>query len=222
MNAPARSSEMQALASGFPPCLRRLADHAAPETLLITCTDPVLDTCLLDSLRQEPLLLWRCPGPVVPPLAADHADTQLAIDHAVRELRVKEVVVCGHVPGQVLQAMAEGTLDSNAAGPLAYYAQASLKLAAEMRGELASHELQRALVEDHLVLQLANLRTYPAVTARMERGELSLHAWVYDVVNGRLYGRQASRTLLLRRLYQPKIPSQGLRPVLDPTELYLA
>lgn len=213
---------MRASSSGFPPCLSQLADHAAPETLLITCTDPVLDGCLLDSLRHEPLLLWRCPGPVVPPLAAAHQDTQAAIEHAVRELRVKEVVICGHVPGHVLRAMVEAAHDDQTAGPLAYYAQASLRLAAEKRGELTSGELQRALVEDHLVLQLANLRTYPAVTARMERGELSLHAWVYDVVNGRLYGREASRTLLLRRLCQPKIPSQGLRPVLDPTELYLA
>lgn len=222
MNARLPSSEMRESGSGFPPCLSQLADHAPPETLLITCTDPVLDACLLDSLRHEPLLLWRCPGPVVPPLAAAHGDTQAAIEHAVRELRVKEVVICGHVPGQMLQAMVQAAQDGQEAGPLAYYAQASLRLAAEKRGKLSSGELPRALVEDHLVLQLNNLRTYPAVTARMERGELSLHAWVYDVVNGRLYGREASRTLLLRRLYQPKFPTQGLRPVLDPTELYLA
>jgi carbonic anhydrase len=208
------------------PCLEQFEPHRPPETLLVACTDPMLDARLLAPLRKEPVLVWRSPGPIVPPLAAAHRDAEAVIDHAVRDLGVKEVAVCGHVPTCVLSRLVRGqgpSPDSWADDdPLQYYALASLKLAEEKRGPVRSDDLPRAVVEEHVLLQLANLRTYPAVAARLDRGELTLHAWIYDAVNDRLYGHSAAQCALLRRLYRSTIPAEGLKPFLEPQEIYLA
>ncbi len=44
-----------------------------------------------------------------------------------------------------------------------------------------------ATVEENVLIQLENLRTHPAVAARLARGELSLHGWVYKIETGAVF-----------------------------------
>jgi len=40
------------------------------------------------------------------------------------------------------------------------------------------------LLKQNVVLQLQHLRTHPSVAARLARGDLALHGWVYDIKTG--------------------------------------
>jgi carbonic anhydrase len=42
----------------------------------------------------------------------------------------------------------------------------------------------QALVEQNVRTQLGNLRTHPAVAARMADRSIDLHGWVYDIGTG--------------------------------------
>ena len=44
-----------------------------------------------------------------------------------------------------------------------------------------------ATVEENVLIQLENLRTHPVVAARLARGELSLHGWVYKIETGAVF-----------------------------------
>ena len=47
-----------------------------------------------------------------------------------------------------------------------------------------SAELLLTLTEANVVAQIRNLRTDPAVAARLEQGDLSLHGWLYHISSG--------------------------------------
>ena len=41
-----------------------------------------------------------------------------------------------------------------------------------------------AAVSEHVLVQIENLQTHPSVAVRLQRGELTLHAWVYQMKTG--------------------------------------
>jgi carbonic anhydrase len=47
-----------------------------------------------------------------------------------------------------------------------------------------SLEFLLALTEHNVVAQLTNLRSHPAVAARLKEGGLALHGWVYHIGSG--------------------------------------
>lgn len=42
-------------------------------------------------------------------------------------------------------------------------------------------------IQENVLAQLENLRTHPAVAARLARGALRLHAWVYKLETGEVF-----------------------------------
>jgi carbonic anhydrase len=41
-----------------------------------------------------------------------------------------------------------------------------------------------AAVREHVLVQIENLQTHPAVAVQLQRGELTLHAWIYRMQTG--------------------------------------
>ncbi|MEI8016898.1 MAG: carbonic anhydrase, partial [Schlesneria sp.] len=39
-------------------------------------------------------------------------------------------------------------------------------------------------VREHVLVQIENLQTHPAVAVKLQRGELTLHAWIYQMETG--------------------------------------
>jgi carbonic anhydrase len=50
--------------------------------------------------------------------------------------------------------------------------------------ELEGADECHALVAQNVRTQLANLRTHPAVAARIAEGSIEIHGWVYDIGAG--------------------------------------
>jgi len=54
----------------------------------------------------------------------------------------------------------------------------------ELAPDASDADRMRLLLEQNVILQLQHLRTHPAVAARMARGDLKLHGWIYDIRTG--------------------------------------
>jgi carbonic anhydrase len=193
------------------------------KAFLITCTDPVLDSSLLQRFRSQPWLVWRSTGPVVPPYGTGRQDIEAAVEHAVNGLGIKEIAICGHLPGEPLRALVENeaALEGPAEDPCLYYARAARRIVGEKYGELKPDELLQAVVEENVFVQMANLRTYPAVLAGLARGDLTLHSWIYDADKDELFGHGSRASRFLKRIREPASMSRPL-PYLDPRDIYLA
>jgi len=160
----------------------RLAMGQRPEALFITCADSRIDPCLVTQTKPGELFICRVIGNIVPPYPDSVGGVSATIEYAVGVLRVPEVIVCGHTDCGVIR----GALNPE---PLGAYPNVTAWLRytkIEHREPEPSDEFLLALTEGNVVEQLKHLRTHPAVSARLEKGDLALHGWVYHIGSGKV------------------------------------
>lgn len=158
----------------------KLAYGQRPEALFITCADSRIDPCLLTQTKPGELFICRVIGNVVPPYPDAIGGVSATIEYAAGVLRVPMVIVCGHTDCGVMR----GALNPDS---LEEYPNVTAWLRytrIEQREPHPSPEFLLALAERNVVAQLANLRSHPAVAARLAEGDLALHGWVYHIGSG--------------------------------------
>ncbi len=158
----------------------KLALGQRPDALFITCADSRIDPCLLTQTKPGELFICRVIGNIVPPYPDALGGVSATIEYAVGVLRVPEVIVCGHTDCGVMK----GALNPEA---LAAFPNVTAWLRyanVEHREATPSAEFLLALTEENVVAQLKNLRSHPAVAARLKQADLSLHGWIYHIGSG--------------------------------------
>jgi carbonic anhydrase len=165
---------------------QKLALGQRPEALFITCADSRIDPCMLTQTKPGELFICRIIGNVVPPYPDAIGGVSATIEYAVGVLGVLDVIVCGHTDCGVMK----GVINPEALEPLhsvsawLNYAQPARKAVASLGTTQTSAEFLLAVTERNVIEQLGNLRTHPAVAARLEQGDLNLHGWLYDLGEG--------------------------------------
>jgi carbonic anhydrase len=160
----------------------RLALGQRPDALFITCADSRIDPCLLTQTKPGELFICRVIGNVVPPYPGAIGGVSATIEYAAAVLRVPEIIVCGHTDCGVMKAAlhpAEVRKLPSIAAWLRY-------VNVQERIANPTPEFLLELAERHVVAQLKNLRTHPAVAARLKEGDLTLHGWVYHIGPGKV------------------------------------
>jgi carbonic anhydrase len=172
----------------------KLATGQRPEALFITCADARVDPSLLTQTQPGDLFICRVIGNIVPPYPDAIGGVSATIEYAAGVLQVPEIIVCGHTDCGVMR----GALNPEA---LEAYPNVTawLRYAQVEDRELEpSTEFLLALTERNVVAQLRNLRTHPAVAARLDAGNLVLHGWVYHIGAGTVTAYdESSRKFLL-------------------------
>jgi len=159
-----------------------LATGQSPEVLFITCADSRIDPHLITGTKPGDLFVCRNAGNIVPPYSHSAKGMSASIEYAVTVLGVKDIVVCGHSDcGAMKGALAMDTLSSvpEVRDWLEFVQPAVESLDCVDHGP----ELE-LLTEENVLLQLENLKSHPAVATKLAEGELSLHAWIYDIASG--------------------------------------
>jgi carbonic anhydrase len=167
----------------------RLAKGQNPETLFITCSDSRIDPNLLTRSKPGDLFILRNAGNIVPPHGAANGGEAATIEFAVAALGVKDIIICGHshcgAMKGLLQPEAVAQLPTVAAW--LEHAETTRRIVRENYKHLDGDRLVTATVEENVLMQLENLRTLPAVAARLVRGDLHLHGWVYKIETGEVF-----------------------------------
>jgi hypothetical protein len=123
----------------------------------------------------------------VPPFSAVSGGEAATIEYAVAELKVKDMIICGH---SLCNAMATllhpGHLDGfSAVNNLLTYAQATGRIIEDDYGHITDKASRLTVtVEENVLVQVENLRTLPGVAAAGSRGDLKLHGWTYELETG--------------------------------------
>lgn len=159
-----------------------LAQGQKPHTLLITCSDSRLNPNAFFSANIGEIFIVRNVGNVVPPFMPDNIYSEIAaIEYAVSELGVRNIVICAHTEcGAVKASYASG--DEN----LGYVGLDNwlrlIKDGFKIRKPVDYHEG----VSINLLHQVENLKTYPKINAMFATNQLTIHAWIYDVHSGNM------------------------------------
>ncbi len=164
---------------------RELAGGQQPEVLFITCADSRIDPNLITQTEPGDLFICRNAGNVVPPHSNQTGGMTASIEYAVAALGVEHIVVCGHTDCGAMK----GALNPEGLETLPHvkewlgHCRAAVEVVREQQGELGAEHLE-CVTAENIALQLAHLRTHPAVAAKLAAGKLQLHGWLYNIKTG--------------------------------------
>ena len=165
-----------------------LSRGQSPHTLFITCADSRISTGLITQSGPGNLFVLRNIGNIVPAYGEMLGGVSAAIEYAVSAIGVENIIVCGHSDCGAMKAMLHpvehGLPGMPTVSSWLRSAEAALAVTHAMRPGEDEHDVLNTLVEQNVLLQLAHLRTHPAVAARVADARLTLQGWVYDIRHG--------------------------------------
>lgn len=167
----------------------RLAHHQDPRALFITCSDSRIDPCLLTQTEPGELFILRNAGNIVPSYGAQIGGTTATIEYAVGVLKVQNVIVCGHTDCGVAKAIVDPAkaADLPSLQEWLRQAEATRRIIREIHPHLQGESLITATIQENVRVQLSHLRTHPLVAAKLRRGTIQLHGWVYSIATGEIW-----------------------------------
>lgn len=161
-----------------------------PKVMIIACCDSRAAPETIFDAGPGEIFVMRNVANLVPPYAPDgkHHATSAAIEFAVIALGVKHVVVMGHGRCGGIRAVVEGS-DPLSSGDFIGKWMSDVKDVADAvrHDHDQSHDLQTAVEHASVEHSLANLRTFPWLRLRENKGEVTVNGAWFDISLGELH-----------------------------------
>jgi carbonic anhydrase len=169
----------------------QLSEQQRPETLFITCCDSrVLPNLITDSAPGE-LFIVRNIGNIVPSVERGVlGGVSAAIEYAVEVLQVGNVIVCGHTNCGAIDAILHPERVEHLPFVSRWLAESSRipALIQERYGSLEKEARMTAAVQENVLVQLENLRSFKFVARKLDSGALKMSGWVFKIATGEVFG----------------------------------
>ena len=171
-----------------------LAEGQSPRTMVISCSDSRVDPSQIFDVAPGELFVVRNVAALVPPFETTpgHHGVSAALEFAVQFLKVREIVVMGHGMCGGCQAALTQQLHGNEPGEGGFVAT-WIDMLDDVREPIADtlgttgREAERAMEMAAVKVSLANLRTFPCVREKEERGTLTLRGAYFAISDGILH-----------------------------------
>jgi carbonic anhydrase len=153
----------------------------SPNAMFIGCSDSRVVAELLTGARPGALFVVRVVANIVPPFGTGQNAVGAAVEYALLHLKVKDLIVCGHTDCGGIKAL-DHPVDMAAEPAIANWIEFARPAQSQIdaRG-LMDEARHQAIVEQNVLLQLENLKTYEAVRRALAAEQVELHGWVYDL-----------------------------------------
>ena len=171
-----------------------LAEGQSPQVMILACADSRSDPAQIFDARPGEMFVVRNIAALAPPYETSRGyhGVSSALEFAVTQLKVGEILVMGHGMCGGCAAALTGSFDDTPPGEGHFIAD-WVRMLDEARDEVRSRhsELNRSAFADMeqqaVKVSLANLRTFPWIADRERAGELKLHGAHFSIAEGRLY-----------------------------------
>lgn len=185
-----------------------LAEGQNPEVLFITCSDSRLDPNLLTQSKPGDVFIMRNAGNIIPPYGPNQTGESGTVEFAVSALGVRDIIICGHSHCGAMKGVLypEAVQEMPAVAGWLKNADATQKIMRENYSHIEGEPLLNAAIQENVLAQIENIKTHPSVAARLARGELSIHGWVYKFETGEVFSYDAKEEQFIR-LTENMIPS---------------
>jgi carbonic anhydrase len=171
-----------------------LAEGQSPRVMVIACSDSRVDPAQIFDTRPGEMFVVRNVANLVPPFETTRGQhgVSAALEFAVTQLQVEEVIVMGHGFCGGCAAALTGQFDQAQHGEGHFIAGWIEMLRGARDAVRAEHPaLDRAAFQamelEAVRVSLANLRTFPWVREREEAGTLRLQGAFFAISDGVLY-----------------------------------
>lgn len=166
----------------------QLALGQRPDALFIACSDSRVAANVFASTNPGDLFVVRNVGNCVPScnhLGISQGDESeaAAIEFALSNLNVRDIIVCGHSECGAIEAIIKGT-DKIAYPNLKSWLRHAENALDPKYKELIKNgpkEYHNFISQINVLMQIENLKTYPIVKERIHNGTLKLNAWWFEL-----------------------------------------
>ena len=167
----------------------------SPKVMVIACSDSRVDPTIIFDAEPGSMFVVRNIANLVPPheTGGGRHGVSAALEFAVTQLEVEEVVVMGHGGcGGVKASLAHAFEDSGVGE--GYFIRHWIDMLDEERDKVEAAcrlhpdlDAQRTLEQAAVRVSLANLRTFPCIPAREAEGRLKLRGAYFAISDGILH-----------------------------------
>lgn len=171
---------------------QRLAvDGQTPKTLVIACSDSRVDPALMTTASPGEIFVVRNVANLVPPFEGSRTGfhgVSAAIEFAVLNLKVKNIIVLGHRQCGGIRALMEQTqVQENSFVSRWMVIADDAKQRVIQKQPLADMEEKcKACEKEAIVGSLKNLLSFPFVESQVKSGKLTLFGIFFDLEQGEL------------------------------------
>lgn len=169
----------------------KLALGQKPDALFIACSDSRVVPNLFASTNPGDVFVLRNVGNLMPPFSASPGDASAsaALEFSVFSLKVSDIIVCGHSECGAMQALAQG-----ADYPCCPGFQTWLQYGAESLNKVRQGFTVDSSLSEHnqisqvnVLQQIEHIKSYPFVQERIEKKQLHIHGWWFDIAHADVY-----------------------------------
>lgn len=172
----------------------QLAEGQNPKIMVIACSDSRTDPAQIFDTRPGEIFVVRNIANLAPPFetSAGFHGVSAALEFAVTQLEVEDILVLGHGSCGGCAASLSGQFDGAPSGEGKFIAKWVSMLDPARDKILSTHDKidPAAILEmewEAVKLSLANLRTFPWIAEREKNGRLHLHGAHFSIAEERLY-----------------------------------
>ena len=171
----------------------QLAEGQAPRACIIACCDSRADPATIFDTDPGEIFVVRNVANLVPPFEASGGrhGVSAALEFAVTQLNVPEIVVMGHERCGGITAALTGMFNGAEAGEGGFVHRWMSQIEGPAEEIAHAHgtgeDAQRKLEEVSIRQSLANLRTFPFVAEREKNGTLKILGCHFSIRDGELW-----------------------------------
>ncbi len=172
---------------------QQLAEGQSPRAVIIACSDSRADPATIFDADPGEIFVVRNVANLVPPFEANGGrhGVSAALEFAVTQLNVPEIVVMGHESCGGISAALTGRFHDAPAGEGGFIHRWMSQIDAPAKEIARIHgtgsDAQQLLEEAAIRQSMANLRTFPFVADREKRGELVVLGCHFSIRGGELW-----------------------------------
>lgn len=171
-----------------------LAEGQSPKVMVIACSDSRVDPAQIFDVKPGEIFVVRNVAALAPPYETSRGfhGVSAALEFAVAQLAVREILVMGHGLCGGCDAALTGQFDDTSPGEghfIADWVRMLSQARDSIRRDLPELDDQAFLAMEWAAVKvsLANLRTFPWIADREAAGALRLHGAHFSIEEGRLY-----------------------------------
>jgi carbonic anhydrase len=170
-----------------------LSEGQSPRAMVIACSDSRVDPAQIFDTSPGEIFVVRNVANLVPPFELDgqRHGVSAALEFAVTQLEVSEIVVLGHGACGGVSAALSRRFEGKAPGEGGFIAH-WVDMLDEARDRIVAElgtgpEAVRALELETVRVSIANLRSFPCIPEREAAGKLKLRGAYFAIADGILH-----------------------------------
>ena len=171
--------------------LRKLAFLGQnPSTMVISCCDSRIHPTSIFGADEGEFFIHRNIANLVPPYSPDEENhgTSAAIEYAIKELKVKHLIILGHKDCGGIKYGHH--MHSDSANPnyefINKWVSIILPAFNKIQKDVSEHKQINQLEEESIKVSIENLFNFPFVKKAIEDNNLLIHGLIHDIGSGNL------------------------------------